>query len=451
MPVPNTFGTATTSIPLSQLDANFNTPVTIGSTSVGLGNTVTTVANLTLTNATISSGNVTVTTGVFGAGSNTAPSITTTGDTNTGIFFPAADTIAFTQGGGESMRINPAGNVGIGTTAAGQKLNIDGGIQLYGGANTRGIYWNMYGVDNDYIDVNGAIDGGIMRFGTSNTERMRITGSGNVGIGLSSPATILDINGVGRFRRAADNNQYTEISTGGGESSINFVNSGTALYQSLIFNSQNSGSPVERMRINGSGNLLVGTTSIQSIAGVSTDHTFVGTTNTSRWVCGFINSSASQPYGIAISYTGSAPNNTGNQSIFFADTGATRFEVRSNGGIANFSGNNVNLSDAREKINVELSGSYLNKVCAIPVKTFNYVDQNRETDDGLTLGVIAQDVQKVAPELVMESDWSAEKDGSKMRLSIYQTDLQYALMKSIQELNAKVEAQAVRIAELESK
>ena len=52
--VPNVFGSATSSIPLSQLDVNFNTPVTIGNTTVGLGNTVTSFGNVTLTNTTIS-------------------------------------------------------------------------------------------------------------------------------------------------------------------------------------------------------------------------------------------------------------------------------------------------------------------------------------------------------------------------------------------------------------
>ena len=53
--VPYVFGNATTSIPLSDLDANFNTGVTIGNTTVGLGNTVTTLGNVTLNNATVSS------------------------------------------------------------------------------------------------------------------------------------------------------------------------------------------------------------------------------------------------------------------------------------------------------------------------------------------------------------------------------------------------------------
>jgi len=63
MPVPYVFGNATTSIPLSQLDANFNTVATLGNASVGLGNTTTTVGNLTLTNVTLSSGTSNMTLG----------------------------------------------------------------------------------------------------------------------------------------------------------------------------------------------------------------------------------------------------------------------------------------------------------------------------------------------------------------------------------------------------
>jgi hypothetical protein len=57
------------------------------------------------------------TTGIAGVdGSASTPAVQGT-DTNTGIFFPAADTIAFTEGGAESMRIDSSGNVGVGSTS----------------------------------------------------------------------------------------------------------------------------------------------------------------------------------------------------------------------------------------------------------------------------------------------------------------------------------------------
>ena len=126
---------------------------------------------------------------------------------------------------------------------------------------------------------------------------------------------------------------------------------------------------------------------------------------------------------------------------------ATRFYVRQNGGIGNYQANDTNLSDRREKKDFAPAKNYLDIICAIPVQTFKYIDQ---TDDEPTLGVVAQDVQAVAPELVNESDWAGPDDEKKVRLSVYQTDLQYALMKSIQELKAIVDAQAARIALLES-
>jgi hypothetical protein len=76
-----------------------------------------------------------------------------------------------------------------------------------------------------------------------------------------------------------------------------------------------------------------------------------------------------------------------------------------------------------------------------------YKDQS---DTDLNLGVIAQDVQAVAPELTTQADWGT-KENPEIKLSVYESDLMFALMKSIQELNAKVDAQATTIAELQAK
>ena len=92
--VPFVFGNATTSIPLSNLDANFNTGLTIGNTTVGLGNTVTTLGNVSLTNVNIVSGTVPVPTSIANGTSNVFISssggninVTTAGTTAT---FPQA-------------------------------------------------------------------------------------------------------------------------------------------------------------------------------------------------------------------------------------------------------------------------------------------------------------------------------------------------------------------------
>jgi len=160
------------------------------------------------------------------------------------------------------------------------------------------------------------------------------------------------------------------------------------------------------------------------------------------------NASTNTPYGMDITFSGASPNNATRIFYYAEDNVAQRFAVRSNGGIANYQANDANLSDRREKTNFAPAKSYLNTICSIPVQTFNYIDQNLEEDDGLTLGVVAQDVQLVAPELVMESNWARKGEEPKMRLSIYQTDLQYALMKSIQELKTELDTVKAELAAL---
>jgi hypothetical protein len=202
----------------------------------------------------------------------------------------------------------------------------------------------------------------------------------------------------------------------------------------------------ERARIT-SGGFFKASNSGTYLSSTALYHELVNNGAGGDWTARFTNSTttAANAYGITINYTGATPNGTDNSFINATDSSANRFLLRSNGGIANYSANDVNLSDRREKTNFAPATSYIAKICAIPVQTFNYIDQNMETDGGLTLGVVAQDVQAVAPELVMESNWASKDAEPKMRLSIYQTDLQYALMKCIQEQQAIIESLKARL------
>ena len=90
----------------------------------------------------------------FVAGTAALPAITTTGDTNTGIFFPAADTIAFSEGGAESMRINASGFVGINEVSPATLLHMTNGTLRIDGTTAQAIYMRGAATIKPYISMN---------------------------------------------------------------------------------------------------------------------------------------------------------------------------------------------------------------------------------------------------------------------------------------------------------
>ena len=177
----------------------------------------------------------------FTAGTVSAPAITTTGDTNTGIFFPAADTIAFAEGGAEAMRINSDSQVV--TTAGTASLPA---ITTTGDVNT-GIFFPS-------ADTIAFAEGG--------AESMRIDSSGNVGIGTTSP-NLGGVNKAITLNSAASTNASYELSINGtfigsmytntADSSMRF---GTWQNAPMVFLTNST----ERARITSGGDFMVGTT-----------------------------------------------------------------------------------------------------------------------------------------------------------------------------------------------
>jgi hypothetical protein len=90
----------------------------------------------------------------FSAGTVSLPSITTSGDTNTGAFFPAADTIAFTEGGAEAMRISSNGCLSINTTATSLPLGA-ARFLVQGGSSTEYAGIDQYAV----LEIEKAVTG----------------------------------------------------------------------------------------------------------------------------------------------------------------------------------------------------------------------------------------------------------------------------------------------------
>jgi hypothetical protein len=132
---------------------------------------------------------------LLGAGSAGAPSLTATGDTNTGIFFPTADTLAASTAGSERLRITSAGLVGIGTTSPGSAFEVKPsassatlGIQA-GTINTDSIRIQSGGTANTYLEYRGYL--GHAWF-VDATEYARIDSSGRLLVGTPSARTIFD-------------------------------------------------------------------------------------------------------------------------------------------------------------------------------------------------------------------------------------------------------------------
>lgn len=157
---------------------------TISATDGGLvvsGQQLTGVTNLQISGIT-----------TVGAGSTSAPSITPTGDSNTGIFFPTADTIAFVEGGVESARFDSNGRFGLGTSSPNFTIDITGTFRATGESRfDNGI--NLKTSTLNYVYYDDAI--AFSKNGTG--EAFRVDSNRRILVGASSSRAVSDSSGNG--------------------------------------------------------------------------------------------------------------------------------------------------------------------------------------------------------------------------------------------------------------
>jgi len=432
MTVPYAFANLSGNIALAKLDSNFNTPITIGNTSVLLGNTVTTLNNLTLANVTITSGtganisltsplavssggtgiaNLTVNNVLIGNGTNAITSVApgTTGNVLTSIGGVWVSNVAVTSaaaGANTQVQYNSANLL-----AGSANLTFDGTNLGLAGGTANGVAY-----------LNGSK---VLTTGSALT----FDSSGNLGLGVTPSAWQSD-------SKALDIGAYTSVSNVLGYQAViannAYYNSGyryrTSGYVASAFvqasgafqwfqtsTSGTAGNAItftQAMTLDASGNLIVGNTSASNV-GATGGVVDVPNSGASYNLIGHTSGTAS---GSAYQYFYYNSNNIG--SITQSGTTAVLFNV---------------TSDQRLKENIVNAPEFGSVIDSIKVRSFDWKTDNTHQ----RAGFVAQELVTVAPEAVHQP-----ADPDEM-MAVDYSKLVPMLVKEIQSLR-------IRIAQLEA-
>ena len=336
------------------------------------------------------------------------------------------------DGSATRMTLDASGNLGLGVTpsAWGSGKAIEVG-------SVGNSFWGT-GATSNYLLQNAYHSGGAFRYASNNpasgygqnssnhywytaasgtagnaitfTQAMTLDASGQLLLGTTTSGNYkLDIVAGNAFRATSSSTSAALYISGG------LPYFGTTTNHALAFITNDA----ERARITSGGEFLVGTTTVG--AGIKSKTYFANAT--------------------AGNFIGS----------WYSDSGSTeniRAAIRVDGGLANYSANDVNLSDERVKTDIAPVGSYWDKIKNIEIVTFKYKDQ---THDDNNIGVIAQQVESVAPEFI-DADGFGEtpEDGVPLK-TVYTTDLYHAAIKALQEAMARIEQLEAKVAQLEAR
>lgn len=378
--------------------------------------------------------------------------------TGTGITIPAGTSMFVFNNGTNVVNaitavtnLTASGSVGIGTSSPNYTLSVNSstGINAYDGIASKGRfvlgdpidyrgYVGMYrGVIGDpTTSGNNLVLGSLDAIGfttgstyfSGQTERMRIDGSGNVGIGAASTgAQLYQYLASGTTQRSIQNGSVTVLEYA--SSVVNAAAYGTISNHPLIFTTNNN----QVATLTTAGIFLVGCTATPNVGttgeyGFSTSSNEVviskNTSGTTAAVYIRTNAGASKT---AISFY----NDTTQVGYISTTTSATAY---------------VTSSDYRLKDDVTPMTGALATVSQLKPVTYKW-----KADGSNGQGFIAHELQAVVPDCVVGEKDAVDEEGKPVYQGVDTSFLVATLTSAIQELNAKVNAQAAEIATLKTK
>ena len=385
-------------------------------------------------------------------GTAAAPALTGT-DTDTGIFFPAANTLAFATNGTEDARFDASGNLLLGTTAA---PTSSAKIKIATATRTAAFFdLTATGGENWIIDSTNTASStdvlGIYAYGATG---LYIQDSGNVGIGTTSPSEKLQVAGSIRVTSNASN-----FNTTGGQ--VDFITDTTriAAYNSTggfvtFYTNASGGNVAEKVRLDPGGNFQVGLTNIASYVGSSPVGSIanVASANATNSAA-FVHSTTGVPYGPFFYFSGASPNNTTSYFLQCTDTTNSKAFIYSNGTFGSRTSTYGGISDIKVKQDIVDASSQWDDIKALRFRKYRFKD---DPTGPLQLGLISQEAELVSPGLVFETpDTTMDEEGNRVETGEVTKSVKYSIlymkaMVALQEAMNRIEQLEADVAALKA-
>jgi len=374
---------------------------------------------------------------------------------------PLQELLITLERGKKRMSIDSANNLVVGGTSlnAASSVGFTAGGQIRqvfaSGVANDSLFGAISGVSNGFQITQDASNNQSYIFHNGGTPSVKIDAAGSVGIG-GNPIGGAKLG----ISKSTGGDIFILTDTSSADLIVNCTSGVTRLSPSSL-SLWDSTANSDRLTVDSSGRLLVNTTSplIGSAAKLQVLQNI-----TDEWSTRVNNNSAS-PYGFIVEYSSATPNNGVNYFFYANDSSALRFAVNSNGGIRNFSANNVNLSDRNAKKDITLhTDSEWNCVKAWEIVDYRYKD---EADDSpAKIGVTAQQIQEHCPDLVTVFQEQADaveevigEDGEVVteakaaveeRIGVNESQMMWKVTKALQEAMERIETLEAKVQTLEN-